>query len=236
MSNFFEKLKKGMGTTEKPVLEKEDETEDEIEKDEPSLPDEADTESEKVQEEAETEEEKEKKNEKETEEPVIKKVRKPRKTKKETPEFKVETLPTGSKTSVAIQTETTEKEIPKESEKKKGRKWLSFGEEEGQLTIDVYQTENDLVIQTAVAGVRPEDLDVSIERDVVTIRGEREKQYQEKGDYFIQECFWGTFSRQIILPAEVDPSRAKASFREGVLTIRMPKIKREKKVKINISA
>lgn len=235
MSNFFEKLKKGMGTTEKPALEKEEEMEDEIKKDESSLPDKTDTEAEEVQEKTEIEE-KEMKNEKETEEPVAKKARKPRKTKKEVPEFKVETLPTESKTSLAIQTETTEKEDSKESEKKKGRRWLSFGEEEGQLTIDVYQTENDLVIQTAVAGVKPEDLDVSIERDVVTIKGGREKQYQEKGDYFIQECFWGTFSRQIILPAEVDPSRAKASFKEGVLTIRMPKIKREKKVKINISA
>jgi HSP20 family protein len=233
MSNFFEKLKKGMATTEKPVLEKEEEAEDEIKKDEPSLSDETDAETEGVQEKV---EEKEMKNEKETEEPVAKKVRKPRKTKKEVPEFKVETLPTESKTSLTIQTETTEKENSEEPEKKKGRRWLSFGEEEGQLTIDVYQTENDLVIQTAVAGVKPEDLDVSIERDVVTIRGGREKQYQEKGDYFIQECFWGTFSRQIILPAEVDPSQAKASFKEGVLTIRMPKIKREKKVKINISA
>jgi HSP20 family protein len=224
MSNFFEKLKKGMGTEEEPVQEGEMETETETEEETET---ETETGTKTEREEIETE--------KEIEKPAPRKIRKPRKDKKQIPEFKVETLPSQSKTSLAIQTETTEKEI-KEPEKKKERKWLSFGEEEGQLTIDVYQTENDLVIQTAVAGVRPEDLDISIERDVVTIRGGREKQYQEKGDYFIQECFWGAFSRQVILPAEVNPGQAKASFKEGILTIRMPKIQREKKMKINVSA
>ena len=218
MSNFFEKLKKGMGTEGEPAQEEETET---------KTDEETETETETEKEEMETE--------KETEKPAPKKIKRPKKDKKQIPEFKIETLPNQSKTSLAIQTETTEKEV-KEPERKKERKWLSFGEEEGQLTIDVYQTENDLIIQTAVAGVKPEDLDVSIERDIVTIRGGREKQYQEKGDYFIQECFWGAFSRQIILPAEVDPGQAKASFKEGVLTIRMPKTQREKKMKINISA
>jgi len=207
-----------MGTEGEPAQEEETET---------KTDEETETETETEKEEMETE--------KETEKPAPKKIKRPKKDKKQIPEFKIETLPNQSKTSLAIQTETTEKEV-KEPERKKERKWLSFGEEEGQLTIDVYQTENDLIIQTAVAGVKPEDLDVSIERDIVTIRGGREKQYQEKGDYFIQECFWGAFSRQIILPAEVDPGQAKASFKEGVLTIRMPKTQREKKMKINISA
>jgi len=163
---------------------------------------------------------------------AVKKTRKPKKENKN-PQFKVETLSVEPKKSLTIQTETVKKE-PKAQEAKK---WPSLGgDEEGQLTIDVYQTENDLVIQSAVAGVKPEDLDISIEREIITIRGEREKQSQENGDYFIQECFWGPFSRQVILPVEVDSGRAKAIFKEGVLTIRIPKIQREKKMRINVSA
>jgi len=146
-----------------------------------------------------------------------------------------------TKISLTVQTETPEEtikeEVRKEPKERKVKKWPSFGrEEEGQLTIDVYQTENDLVIQSAIAGVKPENLDISIERDIIIIKGSREKSTGENGDYFIRECFWGPFSREVILPAEVDPSRAKASFKEGILTIRMPKIEREKKRKISISA
>lgn len=111
-------------------------------------------------------------------------------------------------------------------------KWF---ESEGQLAIDVYQTETELIIQSAIAGIRSEDLDISIEEDQVLIRGERERP-AEKGErnYFYQECYWGPFSRQIILPVETDPSRAQASMKEGILTIRIPKIERQKKRKIMI--
>lgn len=105
-------------------------------------------------------------------------------------------------------------------------------EPEGELAIDVYQTENELVIQAAVAGVKIEDLDISIEKDVLAIKGCREKPFEEKGDYFTQECFWGPFSREIILPVEIDPNQTIAKMKEGVLTIRIPKILREKKRKI----
>jgi len=106
---------------------------------------------------------------------------------------------------------------------------------EGQLTVDVYQTEKELVIQSAVAGIKLKDLDISIERDRLTIRGKREKPVEsEKVNYFYQECYWGPFSREIILPAEVNPSRAQATFKEGILTIRMPKVEREKERKIEV--
>ena len=104
--------------------------------------------------------------------------------------------------------------------------WLT---PEGQLSIDVYQTGDELVIQSAIAGVKANDLDISIEGDMVTIRGKRGKPTEEGGDYFTQECYWGRFSREIILPTEIDPSRAKATMKDGVLIIRMPKILREKK-------
>lgn len=120
----------------------------------------------------------------------------------------------------------------KEDKEKQEGKWL---ETEGQLAVDVFQTEEDLVIQSTIAGVRGDDLDIAIEGDKVTIRGKREKPTKdEKINYFYQECYWGPFSREIILPVEIDPTRATALFKEGVLIIRMPKIEREKKRKITV--
>jgi HSP20 family molecular chaperone IbpA len=111
------------------------------------------------------------------------------------------------------------------------------GEEEGQLAVDVYQTNTELVIRSTIAGVKPEDLDISIEADTVLIRGNR-IQSAESGEknYFYQECYWGPFSRQIIIPEETDPSRAEANMKEGVLSIRIPKIERKKKRKIAVKS
>ena len=115
--------------------------------------------------------------------------------------------------------------------------WPTFSEAaEGQLAIDVYQTEGDLVVQSAIAGVRPENLDIVLEKDILSIKGLREKPFNEEGDYFSQECYWGPFSREIILPAEVNPNQAKAQMKEGVLTIRIPKILREKKRKVVVTS
>ncbi len=113
--------------------------------------------------------------------------------------------------------------------KEEGGKWF---EQEGQLAIDIYQTENELVIRSAIAGVKPEFVDISLERDIITIKGKRGKPFEEKEDYFSQECYWGPFSRELILPVEVDPNLAEATMKEGILTIRLPKIEREKKKKI----
>jgi len=113
------------------------------------------------------------------------------------------------------------------------RKWLK---PEGQLTIDVYETNSSIVIQTAIAGVKPEDFDISVENDMLEIRGIRKnpEEAKSKKNYFFQECYWGPFSRKIILPKEVDNSRAQASIKEGVLTIKMPKLERERKRKISL--
>ncbi len=114
----------------------------------------------------------------------------------------------------------------------KEKKWF---EPEGQLAVDVYQTEQEIVIQSTIAGVKPADLDISIEADTVVIRGSREKPPEEEEiNYFYQECYWGPFSRQIIIPEETDPSRAQATMKDGVLTIRIPKIERKKKRKIEV--
>lgn len=108
-------------------------------------------------------------------------------------------------------------------------------EAEGQLTVDVYQTPTEIVIQSTIAGVDPEELDIAITTESVTIRGKREKMEEVKDDdYFFQECYWGRFARQIILPQEIDAENALASMKNGVLTIRLPKLNREKTKKLKV--
>lgn len=103
---------------------------------------------------------------------------------------------------------------------------------EGQLSVDVYQTKDDLIIQSAIAGIKPNAIEISLEKDVIIIRGKREKPNNEEGDYFTKECYWGKFSREIILPVEIDTDKIKATMENGIMTIRIPKIFRQKKRKI----
>lgn len=98
-------------------------------------------------------------------------------------------------------------------------------EEEGQLAVDVYQDKKNIIIKSTIAGVEPDDIDISIDNDMITIRGRREKQRDiSEDDYFYQECYWGGFSRSIILPVEVDAEGIEAGMRNGVLTITLPKV------------
>ena len=110
-------------------------------------------------------------------------------------------------------------------------------ESEGQLTVDVYQDGDNVIVQSTVAGVDPDDLEVNITNESVTIHGKREKMEKiEEKDYFYQECFWGRFSRSIILPQEVDPEKSTAALKNGILIIKMPKLnrKRAKKLKVKL--
>jgi len=116
----------------------------------------------------------------------------------------------------------TEPETPKVADKKNDPQ-----EEEGELTVDIYDMGDDIVIQSTVAGVKPEDLDVSITHETVSIRGKREKiQEMQEKHYYYQELFWGTFSRTVILPEEIDPDTAEASLKHGLLTLCLPKKKK----------
>lgn len=108
-------------------------------------------------------------------------------------------------------------------------------ESEGQLTVDVYQKEDEIVVQSTVAGVEPDDLEINITDEAVTIRGKREKtEIVEDKNYFYQECFWGKFSRSIILPQEIDSEKASAVLKKGILTIRLPKLDRAKAKKVRV--
>ncbi len=106
---------------------------------------------------------------------------------------------------------------------------------EGQLTIDVYQTDEEIVIKSTIAGVKPEDLDVSINNDMVTIRGERKQDDEISPDnYYYQECYWGQFSRSIILPVEIVADKAEAIMKNGILTLKLPKADTTKTRKIQV--
>ncbi len=108
-------------------------------------------------------------------------------------------------------------------------------ESEGQLTVDVYQDKDSIVVQSTVAGVDPEDLEINITNESVTVKGRREKiEKIEDKNYFYQECYWGRFSRSIILPEEVDPEKSTAALKNGVLTIKMPKLNRRKAKKLKV--
>ncbi len=107
--------------------------------------------------------------------------------------------------------------------------------EEAELTMDVYQTPTEIIIQSFVAGLKPEDLDVTITHDMVTIKGKREDRRRvERENYFYQELYWGTFSRSILLPQEVDPDEADASIKDGMLSIKLPKLDKERIQKLKI--
>jgi len=111
-------------------------------------------------------------------------------------------------------------------------------EEEGELTLDIYDKGDAIIIQSTVAGVKPEDLDVSITNDSVTIRGRREQPEKvEDKDYYYKELFWGTFSRSVILPEEIEEEDAEAILKHGLLTIRLPKKRRGvvQKLKVKVS-
>lgn len=108
-------------------------------------------------------------------------------------------------------------------------------EYEGQLTIDVYQTLNDIIIKSTIAGVNPENIDITINNDMITIKGERKNDQKVKEeDYFYQECYWGKFSRSIILPMDVEASKAEAELKNGILTLTLPKANKAKTRKITV--
>ena len=160
-------------------------------------------------------------------------VKEPKKSEPREPEEKIEEKKEIKKTFLAKIAQG--KEEKKLESNRQGFTLQNLSAQEGQLAVDVYQTDSELVIQSTIAGVKTENLDISIEADTVLIRGNRnEPPEQGEKNYFYQECYWGPFSRQIILPEETDPSRAEAVMKEGILTIRIPKIEREKKRKITV--
>jgi HSP20 family protein len=131
--------------------------------------------------------------------------------------------------------ETDGLEMIESSSSKSARPSIFDEEEEGQLTVDVYQTPSEIVIKTMVAGVKPDDLDVSITRDSVTIRGKREEDRTVSEDeYFHRELYWGTFSRTIVLPEEIDVEDSEAIEKYGLLILKLPKVDKGRQTRLKV--
>ena len=106
--------------------------------------------------------------------------------------------------------------------KNEGRHWSLF--EEGQLLVDMYETDEAIVVRSFVAGVDPDNIEISLHNDMLTIRGMRHDQEEIHDDrFFHRECYWGTFSRSVIIPKAIDAERIRALFKHGVVTVILPK-------------
>ncbi len=106
---------------------------------------------------------------------------------------------------------------------------------EGQLGIDLFETPVEVIVKTMIPGVRKDDIDISLSRDMLTIRGERKDEKTiSDDDYHYRELYWGAFSRTVQLPHEVDIDKAEATESQGMLTIRLPRIDRERKANLKV--
>jgi len=134
-----------------------------------------------------------------------------------------ETAPKGKSDHHKTDTDVASSWIEEESEK------------EGELTVDVYQTPEMIIIKSMIAGVRPDDLDVTIARDVVTIRGKREEErVANEDDYYVRELYWGSFSRTIQLPEEIDVDESEAVEKHGLLILKLPKLDKKRSSKLKV--
>jgi HSP20 family protein len=122
---------------------------------------------------------------------------------------------------------------PQKAQKETNEEWLS--DFEGQLNIDMYQTKDNVIIKSTIAGVRPEDIDITVANDMVTIKGSRKKEEMISGDdYFYQECYWGNFSRSVIIPVDIDSEEIEADLKDGILTVIIPKAAKAKTKKVKV--
>ncbi|MFH1098441.1 MAG: Hsp20/alpha crystallin family protein [Candidatus Uhrbacteria bacterium] len=116
--------------------------------------------------------------------------------------------------------------------------WLEEATE-GELSVDVYETPSHFIVQSTVAGVKPGDLSLALHRDLLTIRGKREAcspdnlPSAEEREYLTRECYWGSFSRSILLPEPIDVPNASATIRQGILTIILPKLRERTDIEVS---
>ena len=131
-----------------------------------------------------------------------------------------------------VMEEQTTEEAPKKP-REANEEWLT--DFEGQLNIDMYQTKDNVIIKSTIAGVRPEDIDITVANDMVTIKGSRRKEEAVSADdYFYQECYWGNFSRSVIIPVDIDSEEIEADLKDGILTVIIPKAAKAKTKKVKV--
>ncbi len=116
---------------------------------------------------------------------------------------------------------------------RKEEEWMN--DYEGALNIDMYQTKDNVIIKSTIAGVRPEDIDITVANDMVSIKGSRQKEENvSTDDYFYQECYWGNFSRSVIVPVDIDSEHIEADLKDGILTVIVPKAAKAKTKKVKV--
>lgn len=115
----------------------------------------------------------------------------------------------------------------------KDEDWMN--DYEGALNIDMYQTKDNVIIKSTIAGVRPDDIDITVANDMVTIKGKRQREENiAQDDYFYQECYWGSFARSVIVPVDIDSEEIEADLKDGILTIVIPKAAKAKTKKVKV--
>lgn len=132
-------------------------------------------------------------------------------------------------------TETTIDPTPVEQapQSTKDEDWMN--DYEGALNIDMYQTKDNVIIKSTIAGVRPDDIDITVANDMVTIKGTRQREENiSQDDYFYQECYWGSFSRSVIVPVDIDSEEIEADLKDGILTVIIPKAAKAKTKKVKV--
>ena len=116
---------------------------------------------------------------------------------------------------------------------KQDEDWMT--DYEGALNIDMYQTKDNVIIKSTIAGVRPDDIDITVANDMVTVKGTRQREEKvSDDDYFYQECYWGSFSRSVIVPVDIDSEQIEADLKDGILTVIIPKAAKAKTKKVKV--
>ncbi len=123
----------------------------------------------------------------------------------------------------------------KKKQEKQEENWLEDNAV-GELAIDAYETDKYIVVQSPIAGITSEDIEISLEDGMLIIKGKRKRpQDTDKiKKYLYQECFWGKFEKKLILPKEVDITKTKATIKNGILTLKIPKLKEKNKKEIKV--
>lgn len=119
------------------------------------------------------------------------------------------------------------------------RPWrlLTWEAGEGFCPLDLYETDDEVVLKASMPGVKPEDVDISITGETLTIKGEsKEEQEEKRPNYYRQERRCGSFARSVTLPVQVESEKAEAVFEHGVLTLRLPKAEAVKPKTIKVKA
>lgn len=131
------------------------------------------------------------------------------------------------------------KKIKTENLEEKKDETISPGQifdQEGELVVDVYETNTDFVVLAAIAGIQIKDLDISLEKEMMVIKGNRQDPHDHPDKkYFYQECYWGPFSRKVVLPENIDLDKADAQIDKGILTVKIPKNNAKEKADVKVS-